>query len=188
MCIKDATCNLTTNLLLVLESRVSIEVSLKLTSARRILLVWNLMCFFCCGIEGSRHFCASLYCVGQRFVVTCDAHCHIVYYVVCIMHSYCLQLASHWFQSSCNFATMLLLLDGNLIALLCFIMMCRIKFHCEAHCAMCIVQSQWLLDRCLKLQVNLVQRCCYYSMGCIMDDFKQVLFLTIRPSNFINVF
>jgi hypothetical protein len=104
------------------------------------------------------------------------------------MHSYCLQLASQWFQSSCNFATILLLLDGNLIALLCFIMMCRIKVHCEAHCVMCIMQSQWLLVNGLKLQVNLVKCCCYYSMGCIIDDFKQVLFLTILPSNFINVF
>jgi hypothetical protein len=60
LCIKDATGNLTTKLLLVSESGVSIEVSLKLTSARGILLVLNLMCFFCCGIEGSRHFCASL--------------------------------------------------------------------------------------------------------------------------------
>lgn len=91
------------------------------------------------------------------------------------MHSYCLQLASPWFKSSCNFATMLLLLDGNLKTLLCFIMMCRIEVHCEAHCAMCIMQSQWLLVRGLKLQVNLVQ-CCYYSTRCNTNDFRQVLF------------
>ncbi len=38
----------------------------------------------------------------------------------------------------------MLLLDGNLKALLCFIMMCRIEVHCEAHCAMSMVPSQGL--------------------------------------------
>lgn len=60
------------------------------------------------------------------------------------MHSNCLQLPSQWFKSSCNFATMLLLLDGNLKVLLCFIMMCRIEVHCEAHCAKSMVASQGL--------------------------------------------
>jgi hypothetical protein len=95
-----------------------------------------------------------------------------VYHVVCIMHSYYLQLVGQWFKSSCNFAITLLLLDGNLKKLLCFIMMCRIEVHCETRYAMCIVQNQWLLVNGLELQVNLVQCCYYYSMGCATNDFR----------------